>query len=349
MTVAALARPEIRALRAYQAPVSRSDTVRLNANEAPCELGTGLGNGINRYPVARATALNETLADLYGVPSDCVLATRGSSEGIDLLIRAFCAPGIDQVLTTPPAFEMYGVYAAIQGVETLGVPLLAANDFALDTDALLQACSPQTKLIFLCSPNNPAGTVIPRMEIERVLQERNGQSLLVVDEAYIEFSDSTSLAKLVATYDNLVVLRTLSKAYALAGARCGAIVASPAVTELVARILPPYALSSLVIQCAEAALSQPQLALARQAIARTIGERRRVSKLLADSPAVQYVWPSQGNFLLVRVRDWAGVIDTLTAADVEVRSYPDSPILRDCIRITIGSADDNDRLLRVMC
>lgn len=349
MTVAALARPEICALRAYRAPVSRADTVRLNANEAPCELESGLGNGINRYPVARATALNATLADLYGVPASRVLATRGSSEGIDLLIRAFCMPGVDQVLTTPPAFEMYGVYAAIQGVDTRGVPLLAANDFALDTEAVLQACGRRTKLIFLCSPNNPAGTVIPRTEIERILQERRDQSLVVVDEAYIEFSDSTSLAKLVANYDNLVVLRTLSKAYALAGARCGAVVASPVVTDLLARILPPYALSSLVIQYAQKALSEPQLKLAQQAIVRTISERQRVSKLLAGSPAVQYIWPSQGNFLLVKVRDWAAVIDALSAADIDVRSYPDSPILRDCIRITIGAADDNDRLLRVIC
>ena len=349
MSVAALARPEICALRAYQAPVSRADTVRLNANEAPCELGSGIGNGINRYPAARAAALNDTLANLYGVPSGSVLATRGSSEGIDLVIRAFCAPGVDQVLTTPPAFEMYGVYAAIQGIEALGVPLLAANDFALDTDALLQACSHRTKLIFLCSPNNPAGTVIPQAEIEKVLQARRGQSLLVVDEAYIEFSDSPSLVNLVASYDNLVVLRTLSKAYALAGARCGAVIAAPVVVELLARILPPYALSSPVIQCTQAALSGPQLELAAKAIARTIHERERVRKLLGSSPAVKYLWPSQGNFLLVRVRDRAEVIDSLTAANIEVRSYPDSPILRDCIRITIGSADDNDRLLRVMC
>jgi histidinol-phosphate aminotransferase len=349
VTVAALARPEIYALRAYQAPGSRGNAVRLNANEAPCDLASGLGDGINRYPVARATSLNETMAKLYGVPSDSVLATRGSSEGIDLLVRAFCAPGVDQVLTTPPAFEMYAVYATIQGLETLGVPLLAARDFAMDTDALLRACTRRTKLIFLCSPNNPAGTVIPRTEIERVLQERRGQSLVVVDEAYIEFSDGGSLAGLVGTYDNLVVLRTLSKAYALAGARCGAIIASPVVTELVARILPPYALSSLVIQCAETALSAPRLELARQAIARTVSERQRVGELLATSPAVQYIWPSQGNFLLIKVRDREGLIAALAAANIEVRSYPDSSILRDCIRITIGSADDNDRLLQAMC
>ena len=162
------------------------------------------------------------MAAHYGVAPENILVTRGSSEGIDLLIRSFCTAGQDSVLLTPPTFELYEIYASVQGARCIKVPLEERRDFAVDSGALLSACDDRTKLIFLCSPNNPVGTLTPREEILHILQSRSGKSVVVVDEAYIEYSGVDSLAPLVRRFDNLVVLRIVSKGLALAGARCGA-------------------------------------------------------------------------------------------------------------------------------
>ena len=288
------------------------------------------------------------MAACYGVTADNVLVTRGSSEGIDLLIRTFCSAGQDNVLLTPPAFDLYQVYASVQGARTINVPLRADREFAVDADTLLAACSPQTKLIFLCSPNNPVGTVIPRQQILRIVKARAGKSVVIIDEAYIEYSDTDSLTSLVSQYDNLVVLRTLSKALALAGARCGAVIASAGVIRLLDGVLAPYALSSPVISSAEQALSDNQLAAARKLINRTIAERERLYVALAACKAVQWIWPSQANFLLLHFKNLQEATRCLAHASIAIRTYADDSELRNCARITIASATDNDRLLRAI-
>jgi len=348
MTIAALARPEIRDLRTYQVAALPDDAIRLNANEAPVAVGTGEPEGLNRYPALRPAALTGKLAAYYGVAADNVLVTRGSSEGIDLLMRTFCSAGRDNVLLTPPAFEMYQVYASVQGARTISVPLQAERDFAVDTDTLLGSCDDNTKLIFLCSPNNPVGTVIPQFEITRILEARAAKSVVVIDEAYVEYSEADSLAPLVAQYENLVVLRTLSKALALAGARCGAVIASAGLIRLLDGVLAPYALSSPVISSAELALSNKQLTEARDLISRIITERERLRVELAACKVVRRVWPSQANFLLVRFRNLLEVTSCLENAGIAIRTYADEPELRNCARITIASTTDNDRLLRAL-
>jgi histidinol-phosphate aminotransferase len=250
MTIAALARPEIRALRSYEVAPPPDNAVRLNANEAPLAIGNGAAEGLNRYPALRPLALSAKMAAYYGVAAENVLVTRGSSEGIDLLVRTFCTAGKDNVLLTPPVFELYEVYASVQGAGIIKVPLRAEGDFAIDTEALLSTCNEKTKLIFLCSPNNPVGTVIPSELILQIIKARARQSVVIVDEAYIEYSDTDSLAPQVSEYDNLVVLRTLCKALALAGARCGAVIAAAALIQLLDGVLAPYAVSSPVIASA---------------------------------------------------------------------------------------------------
>ncbi len=345
MSIAALARAEIRNLHAYQSAAACDRAVKLNANESPLATGTNDAEGLNRYPARRPATLARMMADHYRVAAENVLVTRGSSEGIDLLIRAFCSAGQDNVLLTPPVFDMYQVYASIQGARTVNVPLRVENNFAVDTSALLSACDGHTKLIFLCSPNNPLGSVVPRNEILEILNARVEKSVVVLDEAYIEFSDADSLASLVAEYDNLVVLRTLSKALALAGARCGAIIASAGLIRLLDGVLAPYALSSPVIASAERALSDEQLAFSSQAIRKTIDERERLRHELAACNAVTQVWPSQANFLLVRFECLDAVQRCLEDEGIAIRTYSNISLLRECARITISSELDNDHLI----
>ena len=292
--------------------------------------------------------MTRIMADHYGVAVDNVLVTRGSSEGIDLLMRTFCSAGLDEVLLTPPAFEMYQVYASIQGARTIKVPLQADSDFSVDTDALLCACNKRTKLIFLCSPNNPVGTVIPRKQVLQIVEARAAKSMVVIDEAYIEYSDIDSLAPLVSRYDNLVVLRTLSKALALAGARCGAVIASAGLIRLLDRVLAPYALSSPVITTAELALSNKQLAEAQKSISKIVAERERLRVELDACEAVQRIWPSLANFLFVRFKNLDKVRSCLEDAGIVIRTYANDPALRNCARITIASVADNNRLIHAM-
>lgn len=346
MTIAALARPEIRDLQPYQAVTD--DNIRMNANEAPVAMGTEAVDGLNRYPAPRPAALISLMANYYGVSEDNLLVTRGSTEGIDLLMRTFCSAGRDSVLLTPPAFEMYQVYAAIQGARIIKVPLQAENEYAVATDALLRACDANTKLIFLCSPNNPVGTLIPRIEIVRILEARAAKSVVVVDEAYVEYCEADSLSTLVAQYENLAVLRTLSKALALAGARCGAVIASVELITLLSRVLAPYAMASPVLTSAELALTGTQLVEALESVKTIIAERERMRVELETYDAIERVWPSQANFLFARFRNLAGAVHRLADAGITIRTFGDEPELRKCARITIATATDNNRLLRAI-
>ena len=348
MTILALARKEIRQLQSYTASEIGPDTIKLNANEAPWATGTEKRNGLNRYPAARPAELTRKLAEYYGVGTDNVLVTRGSSEGIDLLIRSFCSAGIDEILLTPPTFEMYRVYASIQGAAVVNVPLLADQDFSVDTDALLAAANKRSKIIFLCSPNNPVGSIIPRAQVLRLLDAMADKSIVVIDEAYIEFSETESLAALVTEHENLVVLRTLSKGLALAGVRCGALLASTEVISLIDRVLAPYAMPSPTVACAEQALSDDRLTQARESIRLIVAERERLRTELLACDAVDKIWPSQANFLFIRFENLSAVSACLAASGISIRSFGDSAIFDHCARVSIGSTADNNQLIDAM-
>lgn len=348
MSVLDLARPEIRAMQPYSSARMEADggEVFLNANESAWAPVGDDGLGCNRYPEPQPPALIEAVAKLYGVRRDQLLVGRGSDEAIDLLVRAFCRAGRDAILIQPPTFGMYAVCARVQDAGIVEVPLAA--DFSLDADAVLAALTPAVKLVFICTPNNPTGQPVSRAVIERLAQALSGRALLVVDEAYVEFAEQGSVADMIDRHDNLAVLRTLSKAWALAGARIGSLLANAQVIALLRRIMAPYPLPLPCVDAALLALSGWGQASARERIGIMRGERARMQAALRRLPNVREVLPSQANFLAVRFDDAAAVYRRLFAAGIVVRDVRRYPNLGDALRITIGAPAENERVLTVL-
>ena len=341
MTAIPAARSDILALRSYKPGAQIEDTIRLNANEAPVSSGAG---ALNRYPEVHPFRLRDRLAELLAAEPANVLVTRGSSESIDVLIRSWCRAYEDEILVTPPTFEMYRVYADIQGVRVVEAPL-TRPDFGLDPGTVLAACSDRTKLIFICSPNNPTGTLVPERDILQLADERLGRSLVVVDEAYIEFSGRASLAAAVDGRPNLVVLRTLSKAHALAGARCGVTIADTHVIGVMARVLPPYSFPTPVIERVAEALRPGNTARSAAAVGDAIAERGRLQERLDALDCVVRTWPSSANFILTRFAELKPVLRHLMQSRILIREFGDVPALDNCARITVGAREENDALL----
>ena len=346
MSVLDLARPEIRAMQPYSSARMEASggQILLNANESPWLAPGDDGLGCNRYPDPQPAALIDALASLYSVQREQLLVGRGSDEAIDLLVRAFCRAGEDAILIQPPTFGMYAVCARVQNAAVIEVALAA--DFTLDVDAVLAALTPAVKLVFICSPNNPTGQMVPRAAVERLVQALAGRALLVVDEAYVEFAEAGSVVDLIGRYDNLAILRTLSKAWALAGARVGSLLAHADVIALLRRIMPPYPLPLPCVAAALAALSAPSVAAEHVAL---IDEQRGVMRAaLAQVVGVREVLPSQANFLAVRFDDAGAAYQRLLAAGVVVRDVRRYPNLGDALRITIGTPEENARVLAIL-
>lgn len=349
MSISDIVRPEIRNLTAYQSAEQLDDTIRLNANEACWNNDAGKpGISLNRYPEVRPNELRSRLAKWYGVRDENLLVTRGSSEAIDLLIRTFCRAGQDNVVLTPPTFGMYRHYADIHGTTIVNVPLDANADFAIDCDALVAQCTPDSKLLFICSPNNPTGGLVPRSTILKLLESRRNQSIIVVDEAYIEFGDSASMAEFVNEYDNLAVLRTVSKALALAGTRCGCAIAGREIIELLDRVMPPYSMPTPAVRHVIDALTPERLELATVNVATTIAARDALTQSLRELPIVDRVWPSNANFLLVRFQDSQLVHRVTSNAGILLRQFVNQPGLENCLRITVGSSEEIAALMNVL-
>ncbi|HEV2540341.1 MAG TPA: histidinol-phosphate transaminase [Frateuria sp.] len=348
MSVIELARAEIRALVPYSSArmEAAGGEVLLNANESPWAPFGDEGLDCHRYPDPQPAALLDRLAALYGVRAGQVLVGRGSDEAIDLLVRAFCRAGQDAILVQPPTFGMYAVCARIQHAAVVEVPLAAG--FALDVDAVLAALTPAVKLVFVCAPNNPSGAGVALQQVERLARQLAGRALLVVDEAYAEFADEAGAATLLDRYEHLVVLRTLSKAWALAGARIGCLLANPAVVALLRRILPPYPVPRPCLAAALRALSAEGQAAARARIATVRAERLRMAAALHGLPGVRAVLPSQANFLAVRFDDADGAFRRLLGAGIVVRDVRRYTGLHDALRITVGTPAQNDRVLAVL-
>lgn len=343
-----LARPEIRALAALHSTVNGVvSPIRLHANENPwSDESDAAPIALNRYLDGQPTKLLEALAGHYDVDPAQVLVTRGSDEGIDLLIRAFCRAGEDAILVCPPTFSMYAFSAGIQGARVASVPLGA--DFGLDAQALLRNCTADVKLVFLCSPNNPTGNALDPAAVERLLEELAGCAVVVIDEAYLEFSRFAGFGRLLAARPGLVILRTLSKAHGLAGARCGVALGAPALIAMLARMLPPYSLPSPTFVSALEALRPERVARMRERIGRLLEERERLRSALVRQPIVARVFPSEANFLLVEFRDAARALDAAIRDGLLLRSFPDTPRLEACLRITIGRPVENDRLIAAL-
>ncbi len=319
----------------------------LNANESPWPNSADSDGTLRRYPEPQPGALRSALADLYGCDPARLLVGRGSDEAIDLLVRALCRPGGDAVLITPPTFGMYAVSARLHGTLVVDVPLLDTHDgFTADFAAIeRQARAHSVKLVFLCSPGNPTGSALPLDRIEtlaRVLQDR---AVVVVDEAYGEFSEVPSAASLIDRQRNIAVLRTLSKAHALAGARIGSVIADEALVQVLRYCQAPYPLPSPCIDVALQSLASDARALTATGVTAVRAERERLRAALLMCEGVRAVYPSQANFLLVRLDDAQGAMDRLLAAGIVVRDQRSASGLNDALRITVGTAEQNNRVI----
>jgi len=344
MTITGLARPEIRALEPYTAAEQLDNTIRLNANELPwASREDRFRRPLNRYPEIRPAKLRNLLAEHFGCESASLIVTRGSSEGIDLLVRVFCRAGQDNIATTTPTFSMYRHYADVQGARLIEVATTREQDFAVDIDAMIQECDESTRLIFLCSPNNPTGNVIPRPDLLSLLESRANKSVVVIDEAYIEFAQQPSIVELLDQYENLAVLRTLSKARAFAGARCGCVIAAPAVIRMLDAVQAPYALATPVIECVENTLRADKTD-ADGWIEDVITERAKLIEAIREFSFVRRVWASSANFFLIEVENVAALLEQTAGDGILLRDFAGE--LADCIRITVGSAAENNRLLQ---
>lgn len=342
-----IARPDILSLQPYQHAAWEPTLERMHANEMPWPAGDDAsGAGLNRYPEPQPAELIAHLATLYAVSPQNVLAGRGSDEGIDLLVRAFCRAGQDSVLICPPTFGMYKVSARIQGAGVIEVPLVADRGFALDVDAVLAAWNEQVKLVFVCTPNNPTGNLLDRRAVETLCQQLQGKAIVVVDEAYIEFARTESMTSLLGRFENLVVLRTLSKAYALAGTRCGALIAHADIVSLLARVITPYALPTQTIEAVLKFTDETHCAESKQRIETILSERARLSEQLARQPLIRRVWHSDANFLLVECVDADRVLQAAVAAGLIIRDPRSQAALANCLRISVGTPEQNDRLVR---
>jgi histidinol-phosphate aminotransferase len=348
-TAQQLLREDLRAFAGYRS--ARSDVLRgevwLNANESPSAAASDVDGLLRRYPDPQPQALRDALAGLYGVPASQLLATRGSDEGIDLLLRAFCVPGQGAIVIAPPVFGMYAVCALLHGARVVEVPASDGGDgWRCDLDAMADAALANfATLVFVCNPGNPTGEAVADADIERLAKRLRGKALVVVDGAYAEYADAANTTGLLPGNDNLVLLRTLSKAHALAGARIGSVIGSEELVAMLKRCQAPYPLAQPAVQAAQAALAPQAVARATRAAAQLRSERERLRDALQGGPGVRRVYPSQGNFLLVRFDDAQAAFDALLASGVVVRDMRATPGLDDALRISIGTPEQNQRVL----
>ena len=348
MSVLGLARPELLAMAPYSSARMEASAgdIWLNANESPWN-PIALGR-INRYPEPQPPQLLAALGEVYGVDPSRLFVGRGSDEPIDLLTRAFCRAGLDSVLVAPPTFGMYAVAAQVQGAGVRSVPLRIDQGFAFDAEAVLAAVDANTRIVYACTPNNPTGNSTDPAILVALAERLRDRALLVVDEAYIEFSSRESLATRAGTPDNLIVLRTLSKAHGLAGVRIGAAIAAPEIIGLLRRIMAPYPLPEPSIDAAMKALSWEARQLTRARIVQVRTERERLRTALSQRDGVREVLASDANFLAVRFDDPERRYAQLPAAGIIVRKLMKYPGLADALRISIGTVDENNAVLAAL-
>ena len=333
--IEALVRPNIRALCPYSTARDEyqgSLGVFLDANESP------FPTGWNRYPDPHQKALKAKLAAIKGVSSECLFLGNGSDEAIDLMFRIFGVPGVDNAIAIEPSYGMYTVAAATNDIEMRRVPL--GPDFSLPARALLDAADEHTKLLFLCSPNNPSGNAFPTPELEALIRAFPG--IVVLDEAYADFSAKGSLRGRLGEFPNLVIFQTLSKAYGLAGLRLGMAFASPYIIRLMSMVKYPYNINQSTQQLVSEALDRP----IDGQVAEIIAQRARVAAALPAFSCVRRVYPSDANFLLVQVDDADALYAHLIADGIIVRNRNRVAGCADCLRITVGLPSENDQLLK---
>lgn len=335
-----LVRPNISTLKPYSSARDEfkgEANIFLDANEN--SLGSPLVKWYNRYPDPLQLKVKEKISFIKKVPVDQIFLGNGSDEAIDLLFRCFCEPGIDEVVVFPPTYGMYEVSANINNVKLNKVPL--TTTFQLDLETLEQVLKPNTKIIWICSPNNPTGNSIDREAIEMILNNFDG--LVVIDEAYINFSRQQSWLSDLVDYPNLVVLQTLSKAWGLAGIRLGMAFASKEIVGYLNKVKPPYNISEPVQELAIKSLEE--IGQVNDMIVTLVNERQILANALLQYEDVLEVYPSDANFLLVRFKNAAGVYNYLVEHGIVVRDRSNVIHCEGCLRITVGTPLENKKLL----
>lgn len=345
MSIEQLARDNVRALTPYQSArrLGGNGDVWLNANEFPTAVPFTLSQQtLNRYPECQPKAVIENYAAYAGVKPEQVLVSRGADEGIELLVRAFCEPGRDAVLFCPPTYGMYSVSAETLGVECRTIP--AKADWQLDIPAIADSLA-NVKVVYVCSPNNPTGQIINPQDFRTLLEMTRDKALVVADEAYIEFCPQATLAGWLAEYPHLVILRTLSKAFALAGLRCGFTLANEEVIALLMKVIAPYPLSTPVADIAAQALSPQGIAAMRERVAQILEERQYLVDALRSIDCVEQVFNSETNYVLARFKASSRVFKSLWDQGIILRDQNKQPSLSNCLRITIGTREESQRVI----
>jgi len=349
--IVALARPAVRKMAAYKSARSLglSGDIYLDANESPWDPTTGLSSPrgtLNRYPSPQPPELVSALCDLYGVEKEWITIGRGTDDCIDWLVRTFCEARTEAIGICPPTYGMYEVAANLQGAEVKYFPTTKETGFAIDTKAILGAWTPALKMVFVCTPNNPTGNAVPHETIMELAEGLLGKAIVVVDEAYSEFSSVPSFVGKLAQFPNVVVLRTLSKAWGLAGARCGSAIAHPEITALLQKVRAPYPLPQPSLEVVLAALRERDRFTFRLEEAKS--GRTALTEALAKLPEVIRTFPTEGNFILLETTDNHAFVKKCLKGGIVVRDRSSDQGLANCVRITVGTVEENVRLLRAL-
>lgn len=343
-----LLRPAIKKLKPYSSARHEASGIKadifLDANEMHYPpYGTDASLELNRYGDPQPPELLQALASYYGVKPENILAGRGSDEGIDLLVRAVCREGVDSILICPPAFGMYKVAANIQGAGIIEVPL-KKPDYQHDVPAILSACTDETKIIFTTTPHAPIGHAIPAQDILELCAARMGKSLIVADEAYVEFTDTPQgLIPQLANHPNLVILRTMSKAHMLAGERIGCVIAHPALISTLGKLLAAYPLPKTSVTAALQALSPEGLKRSAALRKEAVVERKRLVAAFKNHADVIKIYPSVTNFIFMEVKDATAFMAKAADAGIVLRNR--SADLPNCVRFSVGTPEMNGKLL----
>ena len=335
-----LVRENIKSLKPYSSArdeykdATSEDMIFLDANENPFE------NGVNRYPDPQQNSVKELLSGIKNVPQKNILLGNGSDEVLDLIFRAFCEPKEDNIITLPPTYGMYSVLANINNIENREV--LLTEDFQPKVAQILEKINKNTKILFLCSPNNPSGNSFSTDKVEELLQKFNG--LIVVDEAYIDFSEQKSWLEKLEQFPNLIITQTLSKAYGLAGIRLGVCYASTEIIAILNNIKPPYNVNELTQQKAVERLQK--IAEVTNEISEIIKERTSLIHHLKEINFITKIYPTDCNFVLVKVDDATKRYNQLIAKGIVIRNRTTQPLCENCLRLTVGTRLENERLIK---
>lgn len=315
---------------------SDKEMIYLDANENPFE------NGLNRYPDPQQRKVKTLLAKLKGVKQENILLGNGSDEVLDLICRAFCEPSEDNVITLPPTYGMYKVLAEINNIENREVML--TSDFQLNSKKILEAADKNSKILFICSPNNPTGNVFKANDIEKLLESFKG--LVIIDEAYIDFSTNESWLTKIQNFPNLIVTQTLSKAYGLAGIRLGICYASTDIIAILNKIKPPYNVNELTQQRALKSLLYNNNVINEIGLLRK--ERDNLLKVLLQIKFIQNIYPTDANFVLIKVDDANKRYDQLLKKGIVIRNRTTQPLCENTLRLTIGTSKENEVLIKTL-